>query len=60
MTSRQKKGIGFGVSGAAFIAAAIVMFTSAVTPDWLASIFNIAGVIAGALGFVIVTPNTED
>ena len=60
MTKRQKKGIGFGISGAAFVTAAVVILTTSATPDWLASIFNIAGIIAGALGFTIVTPNTEE
>jgi len=60
MTSRQKKGVGFGISGAAFIAAAVVFFTTSITPDWLASAISVVGLIGGALGFKIVTPNTED
>ena len=60
MTNRQKKGIGFSVTGGLFILASVVFFVVPATPDWVASILSIAGIIGGALGFTIVTPNTED
>ena len=59
MTKRKKAGIGFGVSGLAFIVAAIVCFTADANPDWMNMIFGIVGTVAGALGFKTVFPDTD-
>ena len=60
MTGRQKKGIGFGVSGLASIAAAVVLLFTQADVGVLNPILAIVGTLAGALGFTIVLPNTED
>jgi len=60
MTTRKKKGIGYAISGAVFVAAAVVCFATQVTPDWVNTIFGIIGLVAGALGFQVVFPDTEE
>ena len=56
MTSREKKGVGFGVTGLAFVVAAIVCFATEATPDWLSTVFGVVGSVAEMLGFKAVLP----
>ena len=59
MTTRKKKGIGAIVTGALSIVAGIVMFSNPVTPMILPLIFQVVGLLAGAYGVVVVTPDTD-
>ena len=59
MTKRKKKGIGFAISGVAFVAAAVILFVTEATPDWLNTVFGIIGTVAEMLGFKTVFPDTE-
>ncbi len=60
MTKRQRKGIGFGISGAAFLLLAVFNLAFAVTPEWVTGMLIPVGILASAFGFVVVLPNTED
>ena len=60
MTPRQRKAVGIGVSGALGVAAGIIMYVTTSTPEWVGLAVQIAGLVAGALGFTIALPNTED
>ena len=60
MTARKKKGIGFGISAVAFALASAVFIGWDVTPDWVNTALNLVAVIAGALGFSTVYPDTEE
>lgn len=59
MTARKKRGIGFFVSGAAFVGAGVIMFAVTQTPEWLGTVFQLVGLVAGALGFTVVFPDTD-
>lgn len=60
MTPRQKKGIGYGITGGLFMLFGIVYGALPADPAWLDTVALVVGTVAGALGFRIVTPNTED
>lgn len=60
MTARKKVGIGLGISGGAFLLAGIVAFFTTADPSWLEPVLNIVGLVAGALGFKVVLPDTEE
>lgn len=60
MTARKKKGIGFLVSGIAFLVGGGIFLGVDVTPDWLGTVFGIIGMVGNALGFGTVFPDTED
>ena len=59
MTDRKKKGVGFLISGVVFAGVGVVFMNTAVTPDWVGTAVTIIGVVANALGFKIVFPDTE-
>lgn len=59
MTTRKKKGIGFGVSGVAFLLLAVFNIWFEVTPDWVSVVLDIVAAIAGILGFRFVYPDKE-
>jgi hypothetical protein len=60
LSDRKKKGIGFFVGGAAFIAAGVVFFLATTTPDWLATVFQVVGAIGAILGYTFVFPDIQD
>ena len=60
MTDRKKKGIGLGIGGALSILAGVILFVTTSTPDWLPMVISLVGLVAGALGFKIVEPDTEE
>lgn len=60
MTKRKKKGIGFGISGLAFVAAGVIMFVTESTPAWFPTILSIVGTVVEMLGFTTVFPDVED
>lgn len=60
MTDRKKKGIGFLISGAVFVAFGGVFIAIPATPDWLGTVVGIIGLVANALGFVTVFPDNSD
>lgn len=59
MTTRKKKGLGAIATGALSIVAGIIMFSNPVTPMILPLIFQVVGMILGAYGVVVVTPDTD-
>jgi uncharacterized membrane protein HdeD (DUF308 family) len=60
VTDRKKKGIGFLITSVLFAVAGIVFYALPVTPTWVPTVFGIVGIVASALGFVIVFPDTKD
>lgn len=59
MTARKKRGVGFLISGAVFAAMGGIFLGTEVTPDWVATVIGVVGLVANALGFVTVFPDTE-
>lgn len=59
MTDRKKKGIGFLVSGSVFVALGGIFLALPVTPDWVGTVIGIVGLVANALGFTTVFPDTD-
>lgn len=59
MTPRKKKGIGFGISGLAFLVGGVVFYFTESSPDWVVPALNLAGMIAGFFGFTTVFPDVE-
>ena len=59
MTGRKKKGIGYIISGAVFVAVGAVFMGTTVTPDWLALVVQGIGLVANLIGFTTVFPDTE-
>jgi len=60
MTNRKKKGIGFLISGVVFAGVGVVFMATTVTPDWVGTVITLIGVVANALGFKTVFPDTEE
>lgn len=56
MTAKQKKGIGFGITGLSFIAAAIVMIFTDSDLGVLEGVFAVVGAVAMALGIAVEFP----
>ena len=59
MTDRKKKGIGFMISGAAFLAVGGLFTFADLTPDWVAAAIALVGMVAQFFGFTTVFPDTE-
>ena len=59
MTARKKKGIGLLISGVVFAVVGGVFIGLEVTPAWVDTALVLVGVVANALGFVVVFPDTE-
>lgn len=59
METRKKVGIGFLVSSVMFAIGGIVFLSVPVTPTWVPTLFGIVGIVASALGFAIVFPDTK-
>lgn len=59
MTDRKKRGIGFLISGVVFAVVGGIFLGTEVTPDWVGTVVGIVGLVANALGFVTVFPDTE-
>lgn len=59
MTGRKLRGIGAIVTGALSIVAGIVMFVNPVTPLILPLLFQVVGLLAGAYGIAVVTPDHD-
>ena len=60
MTDRKKKGIGFMISGSAFLVVGGIFTFAAATPDWVAGALALVGMVAQFFGFSTVFPDTED
>ncbi len=56
MTERKKKGLGFFISGAVFIAVGIVLLVTISTPAWVSTVLSGIGLIGNLVGFVLVLP----
>ena len=59
MTDRKKKGIGFLISGSVFLAIGGIFLGLEITPDWVGTVVGIVGLVANALGFSTVFPDTD-
>ena len=59
MTNRKKKGIGFFISGAIFIAAGAVYTFLTEDPGWFWQAIGIVGLVASSIGFVVVYPDKD-
>jgi hypothetical protein len=59
METRKKVGIGFLISSVMFAIGGIVFVSIPVTPEWVPTVFGIVGIVASALGFTIVFPDTR-
>lgn len=59
MTARKKKGIGFLITAGIFAIVGGVFIGTDVTPEWVGLLTQGIGLIAGLLGFKIVSPDTE-
>lgn len=59
MTARKKRGIGFLISGVVFAVVSGIFLGTEVTPDWVGTVVGIIGLVANALGFTTVFPDTE-
>lgn len=57
LSTRKKKGIGFFISGVAFIAAGGVFYFLEGTPEIVPTLFSLAGLIGNFLGFKLVFPD---
>lgn len=60
LTPRKKKGIGFGISGLAFLLAGGVFYFVPTSPDWLVPTLGFIGTVAGFFGFTTVFPDIEE
>ena len=60
MTARKKKGIGYCISGAVFLAVGGVFIGLETTPDFVSLLIQGVGMIAGLLGFTTVFPDTDE
>ena len=56
MTAKKKKGIGFILSGVAFLIVGIFSIKGSVPPS-LGQIFSIVGLVANAVGIAFVYPD---
>lgn len=59
MTTRKKRGVGFFISGAAFIVGGAICFATQVTPGWFPTVISLVGLVAGFFGFQTVFPDTD-
>ena len=59
MSDRKKKGIGLFISGIAFIVVGFFFTFADVTPDWVAGVIAVVGLVAEYLGFSTVFPDTD-
>jgi len=59
MTDRKKKGIGFMISGSAFLVVGGIFTFATATPDWVAGALALVGMVAQFFGFSTVFPDTE-
>jgi len=60
MSDRKKRGVGFLISGIVFVVTGGVFLGVEATPEWIAQAIAIIGLVANALGFATVFPDTED
>jgi hypothetical protein len=60
MTARQKKGVGFLISGLVFVLAGFVFIKFAQTPDWVSVLISAVGGAAGAVGVTLSLPSTTE
>ena len=60
MTDRKKKGVGFLISGIVFAGVGVAFISATATPEWIGTVIVLIGVVANALGFKTVFPDTEE
>jgi uncharacterized Tic20 family protein len=56
MNDRKKKGLGYFISGAVFIAVGIVLMVTTSTPGWVSTVLSGIGLIGNLVGFILVLP----
>ena len=54
--TRKEKGIGFLISGAAFILLGVINVVVEVTPEWVTVVLDVVALMAGYLGYRFVRP----
>ena len=54
--TRKDKGIGFLISGAAFILLGVINVVVEVTPEWVTVVLDVVALMAGYLGYRFVRP----
>ena len=59
MTTRKKRGVGYFISGAAFIVGGAICFAAQVTPVWFPAAISLVGLVAGFFGFKFVYPDED-
>lgn len=59
MTDRQKKGLGFIISGAVFIGVGGVLIGLPATPAWVDTAVMIVGLIAQGVGLAVTLPEGD-
>lgn len=59
MTARKKKGVGFLISGIAFVVGGIITVSTVSTPAWFPVTLTVVGLVANFFGFVTVFPDNE-
>jgi hypothetical protein len=59
LTPRKKKGIGFFISGAAFIVGGALAFAASEDPSWWPTAISLVGMVASFFGFTTVFPDQE-
>lgn len=59
MSDRKKTGIGLFISGVVFLVVGFFFTFAEVTPDWVAGVIAVVGLIAEYLGFKTVFPDTD-
>lgn len=59
MTARKKRGVGFLISGGAFIVGSVLCFTTMVDPGWFPIALAIVGMLANFFSFKTVFPDTK-
>ena len=59
MTPRKKKGVGFFISGAAFIAGGFISVFMVEDPSWYQGAIGFIGLIAAYFGFNVVFPDND-
>lgn len=59
MSDRKKTGIGLFISGVVFLVVGFFFTFAEITPDWVAGVIAVVGLVAEYLGFKTVFPDTD-
>lgn len=59
MTARKKKGLFTMIGGAIAIAIGGILVATTATPDWVATVLLVIGLVGDVLGFTFVFPDHD-